>query len=406
MPWQGGEIVDDTLLAETVAEIKGLRARLGIFMRNYESCIKTRPSRNNMKRYVGGQVGPLPRKNVENIAYEAGVPPRTLQNFLAQNAWDEDCVARKNRAILMRDHFDEKAIGIIDETSDAKKGEKTVGVKRQHCGATGKRDNCVVSVHLAYATSDFAALADSDLFLPEDWCADDARRAEAGVPEDVAFRTKPAIALDLLRRTLAEGLPMKWLCADELYGRSGPFRDAVDAMGLKFVVEIPRNLTGWTPARLETGKAARRVDELWRRGGPSWVKYHVKTTGKGPEVWEARVVDAHLSRDGRPGPLRKLLIARNVRTGEVKYFLSNATDASAETLLHVAFRRWQVERLFQDAKGCVGFDQSEVRKYTALKRHMILSMTSLLFLMREVTRLRKKRVLERDAGMDVRPVAA
>ncbi len=395
-----------TLFAETIAEIKGLRARLGAFMRNYESCIKTRPSRENMKRYVGGQVGPLERKNVENIAHEAGVPPRTLQNFIAQNAWDEDCVACKNRELIRRDHAEENAIGIIDETSDAKKGEKTVGVKRQHCGATGKTDNCVVSVHLAYATGDFAALADSDLFLPEDWCADDARRAEAGVPEEVAFRTKPQIALDLLRRTLGEGLPMKWLCADELYGRSGPFRDAVEAMGLNYVVEIPRNLTGWTPARLRKGKNAARVDALWKRGGPSWVKYHVKTTGKGPEVWEARVVDVHLSRDGRPGPLRKLLIVRNVLSGEVKYFLSSATDAPAETLLHVAFRRWRVERLFQDAKGCVGFAQSEVRKYAALKRHMILSMTSLLFLMREVTRLRKKRVLERGAGVDVHSVAA
>ena len=397
--------MEDTLLAETVADVKGLRTRLGNFMRNYEFCIKTRPSREKMAHYVAGQVGPLKRKNVENIAHEAGVPPRTLQNFLGENLWEEDCVACKNREILRRDHADENAIGIIDETSDPKKGGKTVGVKRQHCGATGKRDNCVVSVHLAYATGDFAALADSDLFLPGDWCADDARRADAGVPEEVTFRTKPEIALDLLRRTLGEALPMKWLCADELYGRSGPFRDAVEAMGLSFVVELPCNLTGWTPARLKQGKAAARVDALWKRGGPSWVKYHVKTTGKGPEVWEARVVDVHLSRDGRPGPLRKLLIVRNVLSGEVKYFLSSAVGAPPETLLHVAFRRWQVERLFQDAKGCVGFAQSEVRKYTALKRHMILSMTSLLFLMREVSRLKKKRVLERGAGVDVRRVA-
>lgn len=398
--------MNENVFVETVAEVKGLRARLGHFMRNFSKCIKTAPSRKNMSRYIDGQVGPLERKNVENIALAADMPPRTLQNFLGQNKWDEECVARKNREIMLRDHADEKAIGIIDETSDPKKGDHTVGVKRQHCGATGKRDNCVVSVHLAYATDDFAAIADSDLYLPEEWCDDMERRVEAGVPDDVMFRTKPEIAIDLLQRTLGEGLPMKWLCADELYGRSGPFRDDVESLGLNYVVEIPRNLTGWTPARLAKGRAATRVDELWKRGGPSWEMFHVKTTGKGPVVWEVRAVTFHLVRSKGVGPARKLLIARNILTGEVKYFLSNATTVPTETLLHVAFRRWQVERLFEDAKGCVGFDQSEVRRYVALKRHMILSMTSLLFLMREVCRLRKKPVMERGTSAHIHRVAA
>ncbi len=397
--------MDDRLFMETIASITNLPTRLGNFMRNYIPCIKTAPSRKNMRLYVAGQVGTLERKNVENIALEADVPPRTLQNHLAQNKWDEDAVSCKNRELIRRDHFDENAIAIIDETSDPKKGEKTVGVKRQHCGATGKTDNCVVSVHLAYATDDFAAIADSDLYLPQEWCEDAERRVEAGVPEEMEFRTKPEIALDLLRRTRDEGVVLKWLCADELYGRSAPFRNEVEAMGLRYVVEIPCNLTGWTPGRLEKGKAARRVDDLWQRGGPSWEMFHVKNTGKGPVVWEVRAVAFHIREEGEPGARKLLLVARNVLSGEVKYFLSNETVAPTETVLHIAFRRWQVERLFEDAKGSVGFDQSEVRKYLALKRHMILSMTSLLFLMREVSRLRKKRILERGAGASVHRVA-
>ncbi len=398
--------MDDTLLMNTIASVKSIRTRLGSFMRNFKSCIKTAPSRANMKRYVAGQIGPLERKNVENIALEAGVAPRTLQNYLAQNAWDEDAVACKNREIIRRDHFEENAIGIIDETSDPKKGEKTVGVKRQHCGATGKTDNCVVSVHLAYATDDFAVIADSDLYLPQEWCEDAVRCVEAGVPEELEFRTKPEIAVDLLRRTCGEGVPMKWLCADELYGRSSPFRNAVEGMGIRYVVEIPCNLTGWTPARLKKGKAPRRVDELWKNGGPSWEMFHVKNTSKGPIVWEVRAIDFHMREEGAPGTVKRLLIARNVLTGEVKYFLSNETEMPTETVLHVAFRRWQVERLFENAKGSVGFDQSEVRKYKALKRHLILSMTSLLFLMREVSRLRKKLALECSTGTSVHRVAA
>lgn len=382
--------MDTTLFMDTLASVTHLPARLGNFLRNYKPCIKTEPSQKNMKIYVAGQIGRLERKNVENIAMEAGTCPRTLQNHLAQNKWDEDAVARKTREIIRRDHFDENAIAIIDETSDPKKGKKTIGVKRQHCGATGKTDNCVVSVHLAYATDDFATLADSDLYLPQEWCDDQERRTEAGVPNELTFRTKPEIALDLIRRTRDEGVPMKWLAADELYGRSAPFRNAVEALGLRYVVEIPCNLTGWMPGRLEKGKEARRVDEVWRRGGPTWERFHVKDTGKGAMVWEVRVVAFHLREEGVPGALKRLIIARNVLSGEVKYFISNETDARTETVLHVAFRRWQVERLFEDAKGSVGFDQSEVRKYLALKRHMILSMVSLHFLMREVSRLRKK----------------
>ena len=396
--------MDNTLLADTVADVKALRGRLGNFMRNFISCVKTAPSRQNMKHYIGGQVGPLERKNVENIALAADLPPRTLQNFLAQNKWDEDWVARKNREIIRRDHHAEHAIAIIDETAVAKKGDKTVGVKRQHCGASGKRDNCVVSVHLGYACADFAAIADADLYLPEDWCDDPYRRREAGVPDDIEFRTKPQIALDLLRRTLGEGVKMKWLCADELYGRSRAFRHAVESLGLNYVVEIPCNITGWTAARLKKGSLPMRVDS--QRGGSRWEMFHVKNSGKGPIVWEVRAIDFYVKEEDKPSAQKKLLIARNLLSGEVKYFLSNASGVPTETLLHVAFRRWQVERLFEDAKGCVGFDQSEVRKYVALKRHMILTMTSLLFLMREVSRLRKKRVVERRTGAIVRRVVA
>ena len=134
--------------------------------------------------------------------------------------------------------------------------------------------------------------------------------------------------------------------------------------------------------------------------------FHVKNSGKGPIVWEVRAIDFYVKEEDKPSAQKKLLIARNLLSGEVKYFLSNASGVPTETLLHVAFRRWQVERLFEDAKGCVGFDQSEVRKYVALKRHMILTMTSLLFLMREVSRLRKRRVVERRTGAIVRRVVA
>lgn len=372
-------------------DMRGLGKRLSRFLALYEDCIKTAPSREHMGTYIRGQIGSLERKNVENIALEAQVKPRTLQSFLETLLWDQERVARRNREILIKDHADPAAIGIIDETSFAKKGKETVGVKRQHCGSTGKTDNCVVSVHLAYSTGDFAALADSDLYLPEDWCNDPSRRSKAGVPEELAFRTKLQIALDLIRRDQEEGLAMRWLAADEFYGRSSMFRQGVVACGIDYVVEIPCNLCGWTPKRLARKKDAQRVDEMAASCRILGQKLHVKNTGKGPLVWEVRATRFHVREDGKPGAEQWLLMARNVVTAEQKYFLSSANhDTPLETMVHVAFRRWEVERLFEDAKGQAGMDHFELRRYTSVMRHLALTMTSVLFLMRETSRLRKK----------------
>ena len=147
-------------------------------------------------------------------------------------------------------------------------------------------------------------------------------------------------------------------------------------------------------------KPARRVDDWWQRRGPRWQAFHVKDTEKGPVVWEARATRLVPSENHLPGEEGWLIVARHVLTGEVKSFLSNApTETPIEVLLHVGFSRWSIERDFQDAKGEIGFDHFEVRQYRSLMRHVILSLVSLLFLMRETTRLRgKKPVVECAPG--------
>jgi len=184
-------------------------------------------------------------------------------------------------------HAHRQAIGLIDETSFAKKGEKSPGVQRQHCGSTGKVDNCVVSVHLGYVAGDFHALLDGDVYLPESWLADRERCEEAGVPPDIAYRTKPQIAVEQLARAVDGGVSMAWLCADEQDGRSHEFRLAVADLGIHYVAEVPCNLTGWLASR-GTDTEARRLDQVWRRGGPAWETWEVKETEKGPAVWQVR----------------------------------------------------------------------------------------------------------------------
>lgn len=396
-------------------ELRKLRRELDAFTRQFDAYIKTRPSREHMRTYLNGQLGPLKGKSIEPIALEAGVPPRSLQEFLSIHRWEEDAVARHLREIVMRDHADPNAIGVIDETSFAKKGDKTAGVQRQYCGHTGKLENCVVTVHLGYVTSDFHALIDGDLFVPEEtWSQDRARCREARIPDDVIYRPKWQIALDLLRRSREDGIQLRWITADEFYGRSREFRDTVSDWGINYVVEIPNNLCGWTrmprieppgmlcpsghrlrKARLVAGeKPARPVSKLWKRGGPSWQTYRVKETQKGPEVWHVRETRFYPNDNGVPGRESRLIIAKHALSGDVKYFLSDAeSDVPLKTLLYVAFSRWRIERLFEDGKGQVGFDHFEVRNYKSLMRHLVLTNLSLYFLCEQATRLRGEKSL-------------
>ena len=396
-----------------VRDLRQIRRALNRFVSKFDDCIKTKPSRAHLRTYVNGQLGSLERKSVEPIALEAGVPPRTLQQFLSDYEWDEAAMGRRLRAWAKRKHGTPNAIGVIDETSFAKKGRKTTGVQPQYCGTTGKTDNCVVSVHLGYVTPDFHALLDGELYLPESWTEDPQRRREAGIPEDVVFKPKWRIALELVQRSCAEGMPLQWITADEFYGRAGQFRNGVAALGLWYVVEIPSNLRGWTRApqvepagtvlpsghilkhaRLVDGeRSARPVSELWHRGGPSWQLYRVKETEKGPVVWEVRETRFFPNRGRAPGAEVKLLVAREVLTGEMKYFLAHAREATTREILCVAFSRWHIERLFEDGKGEVGLDHFEVRKYRSLRRHLALTQLSLGFLADQTTALREKKLV-------------
>jgi SRSO17 transposase len=405
----------------TLAELAAIRKNLDRFLRRFDGCIRTRPSREHLRTYVGGQIGRLPRKSIEPIALEAGVPPRSLQEFLSLHKWDEQGVRECLQKIVAKDHADPEAIAVVDETSFAKKGRDTTGVQRQYCGATGKTDNCVVTVHLGYATEDFHALIDGELYLPEEtWAKDADRRDRAGIPEDVVFREKWRIALDLLDRTVANGVSFGYLTADEEYGRSGAFRRGVAAHGICYVVEVPCSMTGWTrqppiegpETYAGTGRprkrrrlsprapAPRRADELWKRGGPRRRKYHIKETDKGPVVWEVRAGRFFPWEDGLPGEEGWLIVARNVLDGEVKYFFSNAPEETPlTTLLRIAFSRWIIERLFEDGKAEIGLGHFEMRRYLPLIRHLIVSMVSLLFLVKETDRLRgKKPLVECVAG--------
>ena len=152
-----------------VQQIRKLRPKLRQFLKRFDDCFPRKDTRAHLPVYVSGQLSDLREKSVEPIALNAGVPVRTLQEFLSQHAWDHDTARDRLQHIVRDEHAGPNSIGILDETSDVKKGDKTPGVQRQWCGAVGKTENCIVTVHLAYARDGFHCLLDGELFLPESW---------------------------------------------------------------------------------------------------------------------------------------------------------------------------------------------------------------------------------------------
>lgn len=390
-------------------QIRRLRPMLSGYMGEFDDCFVRPETRAHFRRYVEGQLSDLDAKSCEPIALAAGVAPRNLQEFLATCKWDEDRARDRLQEIVVREHSGPNSIAIIDETSDVKKGNKTPGVKRQWCGTVGKTENCIVTVHLGYAMGDFHCLLDGELFLPEDWAADRDRCREAGIPDDVGYRPKWRIALDLYDQARRNGVVFDWLACDEGYGGKPPFLREMDARGQVFVAEVPTTFTGWiheprvterpfrrargrgrqTPRLVAGSRPAIRVKNMLKyspalRDQP-WVRCHVKDGQKGPLVWEAKHTRITIKDDqGLPGMQLHLVVARNVLdTEEIKFFVSNAPpETEVQTLLLVAFSRWRVERCFQDQKQEVGLDQWEERRWLGLKRHLIITSVSYLFLAR------------------------
>jgi SRSO17 transposase len=288
-------------------QIRRLKPKLDRYLKRFTDGFVRKDTHGHFPVYVQGQLSELHRKSVEPIAKQAGVPVRTLQEFLSLLKWDEERMRDRLQAIVAAEHASPRAVGVIDESSFAQQGEKTPGVKRQYCGRTGKTEKCIVTVHLGYAAEGFHCLLDGELFLPEDWHQDRERCRRAGIPEEVVYRPKWKIALELLDRARQNGVP---------------------------------------------------------------------------------------------GPRLRLVIARNVlNPNEIKFFLADAPPGtSVGTLLLVGFSRWQVERCFEDQKDELGLDHYEGRCYAGLKRHLILSTVSDLFLSRV-----REELGEKNPGADRGP---
>jgi SRSO17 transposase len=398
-------------------QLDALGSALEDFLQPYLFCCGYTQTFTHLHTYCRGLLSDLKRKTVEPIALASGCAVRTLQEFLRDHHWDYNAVRqllqRRLATTLASLPADELgSVGLIDETSALKSGTKTPGVQRQYLGCVGKIANGIVTVHLGVCRGRYKTLCDAELFLSQDWAADADRREEAGIPPDLIHRPKWQIAVEEVDRALANAVHLDWLTFDEEYGKAPEFVCGLDQRCLAFVGEVPKSrsclaATGsMPPDAAVTGRAAEEVV----RHSPAflrqrWQKVKLAQQTGGQQVWEVKAAQVWQVQDQQWSRRTYwLLWAKNVASGEEKYFLSNApATATVRTLVRVGFRRWNVEHAIRLAKSEVGLTHYEGRAYTALLRHQTLCLLMLTFVAEHTERLRGEKP-RGDDGAGVRGV--
>jgi len=321
-------------------------------------------ARERAGRYLAGLLNRVERKNGWQLAEAIGESgPRGVQRLLSAATWDADGVRDDLRNYVV-DHLDDEATGvlIIDETGFLKKGRKSCGVARQYTGTVGDTVNCQVGVFLAYASARGAAFIDRALYLPQEWTEDRERRTEAGVPEETAFATKIELAQRMLARAFDATVPARWVVADAFYGRSHELRQWLEACGRPYALMIPKTNAVQYQGRRE------RAEQLGERLCPE--------PSAGPWTW------LELSEECAVGMRHWLLVRCDAEDADDdRYFLAYGPEATTvEELVHICQARWQIEECFAQAKGEVGLDQYEVRKWEAWHRHATLCLLAHAYL--------------------------
>jgi SRSO17 transposase len=360
--------------------------------------------RTNFAQYACGLLGEADRKSMERIATrhvpdpaKADAAHQRVQHFITDSRWDDHAV-RLNAARYALAAMTQVAsvwAWIIDDTGFLKKGRHSVGVQRQYTGSAGKITNCQVGVSLTLATPQDHVPVDFELYLPDSWANDPDRRAEARIPDHVGFKTKPQLALDMLRRAVEADLPRGTVLADEVYGNSSEFRDGVRKLKLNFAAAINATTTVWV------------VDALGRRNGRplSVSAFAENAVVRGQfrrlswregtqETLSARFAFARVVpvRDDGCEPRRRerLWLVCEWRDGEdhpAHFYFATYRRVPYGFLVHLLKERWRTERVYQDLKGQLGLDHFEGRRFRGWHHHVSVALACFAYVAAERARL-------------------
>ena len=330
-------------------------------------------SKRHAEQYMRGLLSSLERKNGWTIAEHVGEPePAALQRFLNLSPWDADALLEANREYAMEHLADPAAILVADPTGFAKKGTKSVGVQRQYSGTLGRVDNCQIATFLCYVTPGRdRVLVDRRLYMPQrSWMADPARCAAAGVPADLAFATRPAQVIEMIRAARTAGVPFAWFTADEEFGQNPGLCEFLEDNQVPYVMAVPKNtqFTDTTGTVVQLDKLAQQLPRN------TWQRRACGIGSKGHRVYDWALLDSHDTD-------HQYLVRRSIDGRELAFYhCHNPRHADFGKLVHVAGARWPIEECFGAGKNEVGLDHYQVRTWNAWHRHITLAMLAHTFL--------------------------
>jgi len=391
---------------------------LTTYYANYRPLLRRREQRAWTEVYLRGLLSDIPNnKSIESMILALiGADSnaiRNMQHCIGAGAWAGTPLLTRHWSAVDRVLGDPEGVHTLDSSEFLKQGQDSVGVKRQHCGEVGKIANCQSGVFLGYASRKGYTLLDRRLYLPEEWVTDEAyaeRRHKCGVPEDIEFKTKPQQGWEMLKAVHATGrLRARWLACDEAFGRDTAFLDKVAGLRLWYFAEVPHNTRAWqrrprTAVPPWSGQGRKPTRERLVKGEPDaqdvvtlaaavsadrWSRQTIKEGTKGPIVADFAALRVVAVRDSLPGPEVWLVLRRNVESGELKTYLSNApADTPLETLVRLSGMRWPIETCFEEGKQYLGLGDYQVRSWRGWHHHMTLCILAHFFLIRLKLRLK------------------
>ena len=404
-------------------DAKRLALELSNYYAEYAPLFARSEQREWAQLYLRGQLSDLERKSIEPMVLrERGKDinaVRAVQQFIGEGAWDDDRILERHQQLVAGDLGEPDGTAILDGSGFPKKGEHSVGVQRQYCGALGKIANCQQGVFLAYASSHGHTFLDRRLYIPKTWF-DDAhatKRRKCGLPDKLVFKTEPTLGLEMVKALKQAGIvPFRWVNADEHYGMNPDFLDGVAELEKWYFAEVPVNTMVWPEKVKILGAGLGQAGNLKSgrpRNGPRvarnqpaaqevrqmaaelpaevWKRYTIKEGAKGPISADFAFVRAVRKRRRRPGHEVWVIFRRSVSDPtEIKYYLSNAPAEIAKTdLVRQAGLRWPVETAIEEAKSELGMDHYETRTWRGWHHHMTLTFLAHHFLVHLRLKMKK-----------------
>jgi len=377
------------------------------FQNRFWDYFKTRTSNVNHRtlQYLKGEL--LEKKAVNTTNIPKVVPDcnnQSLQHFISNSQWNEEGVITEIQNSVSKGIGDENDGSIhVDECGFPKQGKNSVGVARQYCGRLGKVDNCQVGVFLGYVNGTNRTLIDKRIYLPKEWIKDEERRRKCHVPEDVGFKTKAELGLEMILKAKEREVPFNWVGMDCHYGEQPWLLDKLDDEDITYFADVPCDTRVWlnkpkTEIPKRAGNRGRKptrehlvdgepqpleVRKIVKELKPSQSDHIFIRDTERKELWsQIACLRVYPVRDKLPGEETWLVIRNDDGEEKIKYSLSNAPpDTSKEKLAKMSASRYWIERALEDAKGEVGMGDYQVRTWTGWHHHMTMVMLAMLFLL-------------------------